>query len=251
MKRRSSIIWNGRPTKRVRTGIYVTPAVVNRRATPIRRRTYTRKFTYRTGGVKAQTETKYFTTAIEETEVKNLGADGDWTNTEVDPTGGSLFSPAAGSAYNQREGKKVWIKKIKIKGRIIRQAAAGSEDSPTYASSVRFVVYMDKQTNGLQAQGEQVISSATLAGGAIDAFQNIDNFGRFKVLKDKTITFTNPNFSWDGNEYDSAGDFRHFKFTKNFGRYPLKVDYNTGNNSNISDVVDNSFHIIAGSISTG
>jgi len=239
---------SGRATKRVRTGIYVSPVVVNRRPAP-RRRTYTRRFTMRTGGVRAQTETKYFTTGFNGA-VKNLG-DGDWTDTEVDPAGNSLFSPAPGSAYNQREGKKVWIKKIKIKGHFIREAYQGSEDEPTYGSSVRFVLYMDKQTNGVQSQGEQVIGSAATAGGAIDAFQNIDNFGRFKVLKDKTITFSNPNFGWDGTEYDSAGDFRHFKITKNFTRYPLKVDYNTGGNANISDVVDNSFHLLAGCMATG
>jgi len=241
---------SGRATKRVRTGIYVSPVVVNRRAAP-RRRTYTRRFTMRTGGVRAQTETKYFTRAIAEKPITNLNLNGDWTGTEVDPAGDSLFSPGPGSAYNQREGKKVWVKKIKIRGRIIRQAASGGEDSPTYASSVRLIWYMDKQSNGTQSQGEQVISSATLAGGAIDAFQNIDNFGRFKVFKDKTFTFSNPNFSWDGSEYDSGGDIKHFKFTKNFSRYPLKVDYNTGGNADISDVVDNSFHLLAGSIGTG
>jgi len=108
---------------------------------------------------------------------------------------------------------------------------------------------MDKQTNGVQSQGEQVLGGLGSAAG-LDVFQNIDNFGRFKVLKDKTITFANPNFAWDGTEYDSAGDFRHFKINKTF-RNPLKIDYNTGNNANISDVVDYSFHLIIGVMAAG
>lgn len=235
---------SGRATKRMRTGVFVSPVVVNRRAAPRRPATYTRRFSYRTGGIKAQTETKYYETGLAGTAITNV-AGGDWTNTELDPVGkGTLFAPAPGSGYNQREGKKVFIKKLKIKGLIIRNTQTGlTEDNPPQPLVVRLILYQDKQTNGVQSQGEDVISNQV--AGPISGFQNIANFGRFKVHKDKTWKLGNANFAWDGTEYDVAGDIIPFKMNKTF-KNPLKINYNTGGNSNISDVVDHSFHLIGG-----
>jgi len=242
---------SGRATKRMRTGVFVSPVVVNRRPAP-RRKTYTRQFTYRTGGVKAQTETKYFDTNVGATtgaqDIINIEDNNNWTGAELDPTGGSLFSPTSGSGYNQREGKKVFVKKVKIKGKVEWRAVTGAAGPPV-GRAIRLIVYMDKQTNGVQAQAEDIVSGVNNSELPIDYFQNVNNFGRFKVLKDKTYTFDAPNFEIeDGGTFAYGGQMRNFKFSKTF-KNPLKINFNTGANSNISDVVDYSFHMIGGAMS--
>jgi len=235
----------------MRTGIYVSPAVVNARPTARRTympRTYTKRFAYRTGGVTAQTETKYFDTGRGSdntpVEITQLN-DSDWSGTEIDPVGlNTLFAPSVGSAYNQREGKKCYLKKLKIKG-TVRWSVVNNTTSPPPGKMIRILVYMDKQTNGVQSQGEQVLGDTTNPN-PMDMFQNVANFGRFKVLKDKTFTFDAPNYGTDSDSnYDIGGQIRKFKFTKVF-RNPLKINFNTGNNGTVADIVDYSFHMIAG-----
>lgn len=186
-------------------------------------------------------ETKYFDTSIPLTAIQNVQAN-DWTGTEIDPTpAGTIFSPAVGSAYNQREGKKVFIKKIKIKGQVV--CPTGAVALIPDSTRVRVILYMDKQSNGAQAQGEDVIAGPG-TNDVLDMFQNVANFGRFQVLSDKMVTMDAPNFTFVTN-YQRGGQVRKFKMNHTF-KEPMPVNYNTGNNGNISDVVDNSFHLIAG-----
>lgn len=231
---------SGRAPKRVKTTTTIVPA---RSYSNYRPRTYTRRFAYRTGGVRAQTETKYFDTSIPLTNVMNIAANG-WTGTEIDPAAGTIFAPAAGSAYNQREGKKVYVKKIKVKGQLLLPVALSGAQVPD-ATRVRLVLYMDKQTNGVQAQGEDVLAGNDgTNNSSLDFFQNAANFGRFRVLKDKTFTKDAPNFQFTASVWNRGGQAIFFKMSHKF-KTPLRVNYNTGANNNISDVVDNSFHLIA------
>jgi len=106
----------------------------------------------------------------------------------------------------------------------------------------RIIVYQDKQTNGTQSQGEDVISSGA-ASGAIDMFQNINNFGRFKILKDKKIQLQPHDYSGLTTAFVAHATTIPFKINVKVNEW---VNYNATNGGTVADVIDNSFHLICG-----
>ena len=102
------------------------------------------------------------------------------------------------------------------------------------------------QTNGTQAGGQLVMTPTTTAVQAPHTFQNIDNFGRFKVLKDKTAIIQDPNTGGAANSHDSNGKVVTFKFTIKF-RKPIQVRFNNTNGGTVADIIDNSLHFFANS----
>jgi len=200
----------------------------------------------RTGGALVSgKENKYFDTVRSIT----VPIQSDWTGTEADPaTFNTLFVPVVGAGLNQRIGRWVYVKKIKIRGLISMNAQADQTAADAY-SVVRLTVVQDKQTNGAQAQGEDIFDDASTTS-YIHAFQNTDNFGRFKVLKDKFIKFGNQNITYDGTNIEQSGDVRNFNISIKF-RKPVKVNFNATNGGTIADIVDNSFHVYVNSATSG
>jgi len=194
----------------------------------------------RTRGVYQRGEMKYFD---QERGLTPIVSSENWANTLRDPTTGTLFAPVVGAAINQRIGKACNVLKIKITG-TISCPAQSNQIIGDAASRIRLLLVQDLQTNATQCTGTQVMTSWTQPLQAVEGFQNIDNFGRFKVLKDKTIIMQNPNSSWDGTNIEQAGLMRTFKMTVRF-RNPVNVRFNATNGGTIADIVDNSFHIIA------
>lgn len=199
------------------------------------------QFVSRTMGVQAVTEKKYFDSYD---SADALVAANDWTGTEIDPAGNTLFYPAEGAAINQRIGRKVSVTKLKIRGHIYcakNNAANGL--APTLC---RMILYQDMQTNAAQAQGEQLMASpgAATALQCVTTYQNLANVGRFRVLKDKMITIQNPALSYDGAAEDANGLIKPFKFNITF-RKPVVVRFNATNGGTVADIIDNSFHLIA------
>jgi len=190
-------------------------------------------------------EMKYFTTELAATAIPSVAA---WTGTEFDPTTfNTLCVPIVGAAINERIGKQIKVLKIKVNGLITvaPQVDATATDAGT---KIRLILYQDKQTNSAQAQGEQVMTPSTNASNSPNVFQNIDNFGRFIVLKDKSILMDSPSISYDGTNIEQSGLVRNFKFSIKF-KEPVVVRFNATNGGSVADIVDNSFHIIANSSS--
>lgn len=169
----------------------------------------------------------------------------DWTGTELDPTTTNcLFAPALGNDINTRVGRKVSVHKIKING-VITCAGQANQTTTDGAEVVRLILYQDKQTNATQAQGEDLMSTASASSYAVvNAFQNSANFGRFQVLKDKRYVLNPPSISYDGINMEQQGVGMHFKININFKK-PVIVHFNATNGGTVADIVDNSFHIIA------
>jgi len=207
----------------------------------------------RTRGVYAKGETKYFDSLL---TVTAISASTNWTGTEYDPNVvpvasiNTLFAPTQGAGINQRIGKACKVYKIRIQGEI-QTPAQTNQVVADAASVIRLALVQDMQTNSTQCQGEQVFTPPATATAtlAVEAFQNIDNFGRFKVLKDKHIKVSNPSITWDGTNIEQSGDVRRFKWTIKFKK-PVEVRFNSTNGGTIADIVDNSWHIMANNTST-
>lgn len=196
----------------------------------------------RTRGAQVTGEMKYFDQEVSATA---LVASADWTVTEFDPGAtGTLFVPVVGAAVNQRIGKACKVFKIKINGNI--SVPPQTNQVATDAScQVRMILVQDLQTNSAQAQGEQVMTAPTTATAALatTSFQNINNFGRFKVLKDKTFVLQNPSITFDGTNIEQSGLIKPFKIGASF-KLPVQVRFNATNGGTIADIVDNSWHLI-------
>lgn len=202
----------------------------------------------RTRGVYAAGEHKYFDTSgsaiLARTEA--------WTGTTVDPsTLNTLVVPVQGAAIWQRIGREIAVHKLRINGYFQMGGVNNLSADFIAAQLARVIVVQDMQTNADQMKGEQLFSN-TVNGvvspnAPLMAFQNLDNFGRFKVLKDKVYSLANPNFANDGTDptkKDYCALVKHFKFNINFAK-PIRIRFNAINGGTVADIVDNSFHILA------
>jgi len=192
-------------------------------------------------------EMKYFDTEVAGTAIQGVAA---WTGTEMDPaTFNTLCVPVVGAGINQRIGKAIKVLKIKIRG-IIVCASQVDTTAGDNASTIRILLVQDKQTNSAQCQGEEVMTPSTALAAAPTVFQNINNFGRFNVIKDKTIVMQNPNTAYDGTNLEQQGIARSFKMNVTF-KEPIQIRFNATNGGTVADIVDNSFHILVNSSNTG
>lgn len=203
----------------------------------------------RTRGPYAQGEMKYFDC---ERNTTNIIASDDWAGCEQDPTVTpvvnmyNLFCPKQGSGINERIGKSCKLHKIRIKGYI--KLLPIVQVTNLEGLMVRIILYWDKQTNAIQAQAEDVMTDPTTANVelAVVSPMNINNFGRFTILKDKTY-----RISWDSTSSTwTVGKFIPFKFNVRF-KTPVVVHFNAANGGTIADIIDNSFHIIANTNQSG
>jgi len=195
----------------------------------------------RTRGPYSRGEMKYFDNSL---DGANVEQNTSWTDTELDPSGNNaLFTPQTGAAIHQRIGNKVFVKKITISGNFnyVAQADQTQADTMIYT---RLVLVQDTQTNGVQMQGEDVfVPHQASAQLAIAAFQATKNFGRFKVLKDKTYRMPVINMTYDGTNMEQQGAAVPFKITHKF-KTPVVVKFNNTNGGTVADIVDNSFHLL-------
>jgi len=115
------------------------------------------------------------------------------------------------------------------------------------ATKLRLVLVQDTQTNATQMTAAQLFNDAGNAIDTLNSFQNPNNFGRFRVWKDKMVCISNLNLAGSPTTADviQAGWKGTFKINITF-KQPVVVHFNATNGGTVADIVDNSFHIIAG-----
>lgn len=201
----------------------------------------------RTRGVYAQGEMKYFDSELIASSVTSAAS---WLSTNLDPALvpvagiNTLFAPTVGAGISQRIGKSCDVYKIKIRG-LVGVSQTGDDTTANRGCMVRLALVEDMQTNGSQLSGNLVFTTptSTEAETAICSFQNINNFGRFRVMKDKLFLLQDTNMVGAENDFTRNGLVKPFKWTIKF-RQPRKVRFNAVNGGTIADIVDNSWHII-------
>lgn len=187
----------------------------------------------------AVTTTWVATTLVDPSTTINLGD-------AAVATPGCLFAPKVSAALNGRIGRKVFVHSIKVKGQINVpvQAAQATADS---ATPIRILLVMDKQSNAGAMTSAQLLNDAGEARTTLESFQNPNNFGRFKVLKDKQFTLTNINMTGSPTTGDIVQSGMAFPFKMSYKfKKPLVVNFNATNGGTIADIIDNSFHMVAG-----
>lgn len=86
----------------------------------------------------------------------------------------SLNVVPQGDQQSERIGRKITIKSIHLRGRSILPAGAAYD-------TLRLIVYVDTQTNGAAATAADILQGAA---PTLESFNNMENAGRFRVLKD-------------------------------------------------------------------
>jgi len=195
------------------------------------------------GNPLAIAERKYYDMDHPYTLVSNSGT--DWNGSYQEPN--SLLAmtvPQQGDGFSQRIGRQIQFCKFSVRGAAHRNGVSGSPLIPYVMPKLRVIIFIDMQTNASRPTGLDVMQSAGNVN-PIFAFQNPNNFGRFKVLKDKTFTFNqgNPWLSSDGGDHYNGQVISWFwQFT--FKPY-LRVHFNGTNSGSVTDIIDNSIHCIA------
>lgn len=243
-KRKAATYSSGREKRKVQ---YANPRVQ-----------YTRRgigYTNRIAGNPAlMGETKYFDTErVQSSLVSPAYTISGWSGNAVDPSVNvegvsqprTIFSPKLGNSFYQREGRKCWVKGIRIKGTVTcpYQNVAFTADN---AAVIRLILYQDKQTNYTQITPDGVISGLGTCD-PINYYQNSTQMGRFRVLVDKTFTIQNPTIAVNSTTLGNiiqTGLVKTFKYNIKFKK-PVLVTFANTNNGNITDIQDNSFHFVA------
>lgn len=232
-KRSNSVAARKGPTKKGRTGF---SSVARTRGAAV---TGEMKYFDCTKSLSALTANASHATAIQDPDTTlNLGD-------AAVATPQCLFAPKVSAALNGREGRKVKMYHVKVKGHI-NVAAQAAQAAADTSCDCRVILVMDMQTNATQMTGTQLLTTTGSTDTAINAFQNPDNFGRFKVLKDKVITMTNANLTGSPTTADvvQSGMIRKFKLDHKFKK-PVQVNFNATNGGTVADIVNNSLHIFA------
>lgn len=182
-------------------------------------------------------EYKYFSSQVNQVECQEGTLT---TSLEVDPTTlNTLFAPVQGNGINNREGRRVAVKGLRIKG--ILSQAESIVDMEGQAA-VRVILFIDQQTNGAQIQSENVIEAAASNSEAVfNSFLSLDTLGRIRVLKDKVFVMPNVGVA---STTASNSVLKPFKWNIKF-KQPLIINFNSTDGGTVADIIDNSFHMIA------
>lgn len=194
-------------------------------------------------------ETKFFDTAVAAVTVAATAA---LTGGEYDPTALPaaclcLSSPGQGDDAQSRDGRKISIKNVQVKGTILRGA---SEDAvnPPQGEKVFVALVLDTQTNGAQLNSEDVYKNlAADASGTVAPLRNLLTGGdRFRILKSEMFDMDCPSVSVEAdNLHSTAGVSATFDWFLEMKDLP--VHFNSTTNV-VGNVVDNSIHVVAFSI---
>jgi len=102
-------------------------------------------------------------------------------------TGACLVPTANGSGYGQVDGTQYMLKKIRVRGSIMRSAALGDQADIQPPLTIRCMLVMDTMPNGSQAQGEDIMQDIGEFGENLYSFMRVAaTAGKFRVLKDET-----------------------------------------------------------------
>lgn len=183
-------------------------------------------------------EKKYFDAIKAFTNVTSI----DWSSALLDPaTVDCINAIAQGTSQNQRIGKKYTITDVVLNLHIkllpgVQVASAGAIETYT----LKWALVLDKQTNGAQLNAQNVYKDNVGITDVI-SHRNLENATRFQVLCSGIETMNHTTVFTNGtNAYYSREDKIQVCYKK------VNIEVNCkGTGANVTDISDNSLHLIA------
>lgn len=187
-------------------------------------------------------ERKYYDTALAATAIV---ASTDASGAELDPSATSMIStPAVGDGDQNRDGKRIIIDMVEVKGTVNRIPQEATANPPT-AGKVFVALVLDTQSNGAQMNSEDCFKNT--GGTALLAAMPLRNllFGsRFKVLKQEVFDMNYKTLShFAVDSFSVTG--KSCAFSWYVPVKDLQINFNAGTTASIVNVIDNSLHMIA------
>lgn len=160
-----------------------------------------------------------------------------------------MSAPAQGDGPTNRDGKKIKIKSVYIKGLVYNQSST-AQAAPDGQDMAYIALVLDRQTNGASAASNLVFSNPTGSSlNNINPLRNLEYADRFRILKDMVIDMTPPTLTaYGANTYSSTGKLKHFEWFVPLDLDVLFVNTNP-TKALVSEVVNNSLHFYAFSTS--
>jgi hypothetical protein len=150
-----------------------------------------------------------------------------------------LTNIAQGTGNTQRDGLKVHIKSISIRGKVRWDPIFGTGANSTLPTFKLWVV-MDTQTNRSQMASSEFFKDTGVNNFDDISFRNLENTARFRVLKE--IKLSPPLTPGAGNGSQTGLAFKNFEIhIPNIGCFQRY----TGTGGTVSNIADCSFHVLA------
>jgi len=206
-----------------------------------------------TSGVGNNTpEIKYFDTCISQFAIPlvDTGGGNAWDQSECDPEPlNTIYCPTIGDSRSQRIGRQTYVDYIHIRGWIedkVPLVTTNHNWGYPQPTLIRFILYLDTQTNGDRKQGSDILSAVSSPDRIhVLDHQNANQMKHILILKDQF--FQSSNFGSFNNIdlYVSSSTISHY-FENIFEFDPPLLVNHIGNNGTVDDLLDNSFHCLVG-----
>lgn len=154
-----------------------------------------------------------------------------------------ISAPAQGNTQSDRDGRKMTITSILVKGHIEKVATATLQESQSYLVAI----VQDRQTNGAQLASENVYTNPSAVNDNLGLLRNLKYSSRFTILGSKIIHDRPMTSSGNGTAADTGASLVPFSF---FKKCNIPVNFNA-TTEGVASVVDNSIHIVAYCMVTG
>jgi len=189
-------------------------------------------------------EKKFLDSAKAEAVISTAAA---MTGGEVDPSAGCtgcLSCPAQGDTEQSRDGKRLVIDSLILKGAVFSEANAAAAAFDAY--KVFVAVILDTQTNGVQLDSESVFKNLlATTDGVVCPTKNLLFGNRFRILKSQVYDVTPVGVvPGAGATVTYCGVRRDFDWYIPF-KGGLPVNLNAGTTADVANVIDNSIHVLA------
>ncbi len=227
-------------TKRPRIG-GVTGAYARRPGAVARSFPGRARYNIRSGGLLG-VELKYYDTSL---SAASLSASSDATGAELDPSATILLNTIIqGDGPQNRDGRKVCMKSVMLRG-VVKAGPQTNQTTTDGAASIMVALVLDKQTNGATINSEEVFTNkAAAAATNVHCFNNLENSGRYRVLKRLQMELPVQEPVYDGTNIEMQGVELPFQISHDFGKSGLMVNYTAGTTESVANITDNSLHVI-------
>lgn len=194
-------------------------------------------------------EKKFYDTYLADTAV---GAATALTGGAYDPSATSMIStPAQGDGEQNRDGKRIVIDSLILKGHVINPGGTADNIETAQAPKVFVAVVLDTQSNAAQMQSEDCFKN-TAASASLNCapLKNLLSGKRFRILKSHVFDLTVRGPITAAATQAANTQQQEFDWYIPF-KGGLPVNFNAGTTSTIANVVDNSLHVVAFANVTG
>ena len=149
---------------------------------------------------------------------------------------GSLAIIAIGTGDSQRIGRKIRIKSIFAHITLVLSGINDQADRPV-GDIVRIIVHVNKQTNGAQGSVTSLLVSSNY-----DAYRNLNNSNRYRVLLDRTYAINPRTDRTDGTLTDTSSTTVQYHKEAMTG-LDLVIDY-AADDGTLSTNTSNSLNVL-------